>query len=204
MTPFILFLALLGGISLPWNINSHWAEIRKAVVLAGILMVLYFPANMLRSIKYVVEANEIGLGLNSRDWTNSQTLKALNAMVLEDNTIFLTNAPDIFQYHTELKTHPLPRRINRRTGKDYGKGYDTRVRETQKVMAMNSSYYVHFNKITWRFYIPSERELMKIYNLYPLVKTNDGTIYKSRLSPAVKPLISSKTIHKAVGQYTEP
>jgi hypothetical protein len=182
MIPFVLFFALLAGISFNWKVLLSRLGPQKAIIVTVALIFLYFPSNLLRTSYFVVKASKQGLGYNSLFWTRSPTLKSVKTYPFEKNAIILTNATDLLEYHSKLNVQMVPKKINRRTGEDYGDGYKERVGSMRRTVARNDGYYIHFNNVTWRFYLPSEEELIKTYQLSPVLKLRDGAIYKSGLS----------------------
>jgi len=48
----------------------------------------------------------------------------------------------------------------------------------RKELEMGKGVLVYFNKISWRWYLPSEKELKKHLKLHLLATEEDGSIYQ--------------------------
>lgn len=179
MVPFILFFALTAGISFNWHELPNNAGPKKAAILALAIIVLYFPANLLRTAKYVVNTHKKGMGYASIEWKQSPTVNAVKTIEYEKDAIILTNGPDVMQFLVGIKATCVPPKFSRRTGKDYSEPYEERVHKTRQRIISKGAYYIHFNKIDWRFYLPTKEEIQTIYQFYPFIETKDGIIFKA-------------------------
>ena len=179
MIPLVLVFSLAAGLSFNWKeLQSNLTPVKvRSIVLALAIVILYFPANGLRLAKYVYKTHDNGIWYNSVKWRNSPTVKAFKSLELDENDIIISNGPDVLKYFTSVKTTMVPAKFHLRTGKVYNKPYPKRVEEMKTKLFSNGGYYVHFYGKESRFYLPSLDETIKLYDLYPIVKTIDGAIY---------------------------
>lgn len=181
MILFIYFFTLLAGVVTNLDGLKFRLGFKGGVVILFALLLLYFPANILRVVKYALQTNKHGLAYNHSDWRYSPTLLGTNTFPFEADAVIFSNGKDVLRWHSHLSVKKLPMKINRRTGLDFGLGYDERIRISKRLLTLNNGYYIHFNKIKWRFYLPTEEETIEIFKLHPVLEASDGTIYQSSL-----------------------
>jgi hypothetical protein len=179
MVPFVMFLSLAAGVSFNWPELLDSIGAKKVVVLALVIILLYFPANFLRTAKYVMHVHRNGKDFSSLEWKESKIVKAAKTLEYEENAIILSNSSTIMNFLVGISSKDIPHKFNRRTGKDLTEPYEQRVKKKRELLLSKGGYYVHFDKIHhYKFYLPTKEEIQKEYPFYPFIETADGTIFK--------------------------
>ena len=169
-------LYITGAIALAIMINGWASPARLSrlglafAVLAGVLA----AENLVRSAKMSVDHMRDGNYYASPRWFNSPTIAFVRALG-PDVTIF-TNAPDAIGYLAGRPAYWIPKKFDRRTGGSQ-MPFAGKVAELKQTLATSKALVVYFNEIDFRFYLPSESELVTLLDLRPIKTASDGTIY---------------------------
>ncbi len=182
-TRYMVLLAILlicfASTAVNWSILKK-PEHHSYVIAMVLVMAAYFPTNVSRTLAFVIEANEKGTGYAELSWKDSPTLKALQELPFNPkDSILVSNAPEVLQFVLSQNAFFIPERIFRRTGKDFETPYADRKQNVINQLKEHGGYYVHFNRITHRFfYLPSLQEVLDEYPLRAVTVTPDGAIYQ--------------------------
>ena len=71
----------------------------------------------------------------------------------------------------------LPRKVNTATGQLNG-DYSSQLVAVRNQLREQNGVLVYFRAITWRWYLPSEKELEEELGLSVLAREGDGSIYQ--------------------------
>ena len=142
--------------------------------------VLVLASNLARTGKLITEYRAEGIFFASPQWYDSPLVAEINA--LEPDIFVYTNAPDVVHLLTGYDTEWLPMKFNRRTGKPLpDRPYETWLADMQSDLEQGKAVLAFFDRVTWRFYLPTQDELTRTLNLQELVRVQDGTLM--HLSP---------------------
>jgi len=78
---------------------------------------------------------------------------------------------------TGRSTYMIPSRVEPSTRLG-NSNYPYELATMRKVLEERNGRLVYFNKISWRWYLPSENELKEQLRLHMLAGEEDGTIYR--------------------------
>ncbi len=147
--------------------------------LVGVCLLIFgalvLAANLARTGKLITEYRDEGIFFAGPQWFRSPLVAEINK--LDPGTFVYTNAPDIVHLLTERDTEWLPMKFNRRTGKPLpGRPYEMLLAEMHDDLRQGNAVLAFFDKVTWRFYLPTQQELTEDLNLTELVRTEDGSL----------------------------
>jgi len=116
-----------------------------------------------------------GLGYASRSWKQSALIEHIKT--LDSELPIFTNGPDAVYMLTGRSTYMIPSRVEPSTRLG-NSNYPYELATMRKVLEERNGRLVYFNKISWRWYLPSENELKEQLRLHMLAGEEDGTIYR--------------------------
>lgn len=135
--------------------------------------ILFAIFYLVQGSRWAVNIQKDGRGYSSLVWKKSETLNNLNGII---SKIIYSNACDAIYiisgkscYHIPFKYDPNSLEIN--------KHYFSEISSLRKKIRNHKTILVWINKISWRKYIPSKKELIKELNLKLIRKYDDGAIY---------------------------
>jgi len=137
-----------------------------------------------RAIQWGSQVRDEGLGYASREWRNSPVIEGIKK--LPSNTPIYTNGldavyllaskpvssipakEDVLKYHVPDSKHRAM------------KNYPAELERMKNDLQTTDGVVVYLNKIYWRWYYPTEKELEEHVSLQVFEQFNDGTIYRVR------------------------
>lgn len=144
-------------------------------LFAGAVLVLLSISQLGQSASWLERSYKHGVGYASREWNQSQLMKYVRT--LDPNVPIFSNGPDIVHLLTGRPAYMIPRRIDPGTilpNDSYGDELAAMRNELQE----KKGVVVYFYKISWRWYLASESETREKLNLNPIVRTEDGAVYR--------------------------
>lgn len=169
----ILLPLVAAGISLAWYAARvlHRRFIWYGFVLFALLAIV---VNGRHAIARAIDIHEKGRGFTSRYWQNSETVSYL-AQNCDSGKIY-SNGPDVIRFRTGKEAVMIPWKVSPFTlspDRDYGEASGRMLDECREGEAV----IVYLDGITWRWYLPSARELEAGGSLPVLRKFKDGVVY---------------------------
>ncbi len=162
-----------------WKESHRRSLIRTGLALLTLTLSFSY---VVRAFKWGNQVRKEGLGYASREWKESQVIQGVRK--LPSNIPIYTNGLDAVYLLANKPVSSIPAKENvlkvhvpdpeRRAFKNYP---DELERMTDELRA-NRGVVVYLNKIYWRWYYPSEKELVQRVPLQVLEKFDDGTLYK--------------------------
>lgn len=170
----LVFVLVIAGANFSGRANRP--RLYRGLVVAG--FAFFLAVNAFRSMTQTAEAYDEGVGFQSRAWKTSATVAAVAA--LPEDAVIFTNGSDSLNFLTGRSTRWLPYKSERRTGLESAENpYEDQLRRLRQSLVEQKAYVVLFDAIDWRFYFPSEEELVKRANLKLVRSEADGRIYQA-------------------------
>ena len=141
-----------------------------------------FSANVRPAAYWMSYRHREGEGFTSRAWKDSETVKFLKALPSE--TVVYSNAADACYIFTKREVLRLPAKYDSTSGRDNA-DFDAQMTALQDGLNNNHALVVYFDRINWRWYLPSREELEESYKLPVATRLADGIVYG----------VQSETVH---------
>lgn len=174
LLPVHIAVVMLVACALHYALHSLEQKTKPHYVFAslwGILMLL----SLISSQEFLHTFHTYGWGYSGKAWQKSAIIAEIRTLPVE--TRIYTNAPDAVYLHTGRVIPILPYKIERTSRLPRGATYTTELAAIQTDVVQNGAVIAYFSTITWRDYLPSEKELRQEMALVPFVEGWDGTIY---------------------------
>lgn len=143
----------------------------KSFLLLTILIVLL---NARYTAAYVKYRHEQSFGFANSEWTGSATMAY--ARSLPPGTVVYSNAIDAIFLLTHKDALRIPAKIDPSTGQA-NNDFASSMSQLQEALRNDNAVVVYFDKVTWRWYLPSKDELEKVHQLPVRRQLADGVIY---------------------------
>jgi hypothetical protein len=143
-----------------------WCVILSSCVL--------FVANLQPAAYWVANRHREGEGFTSRAWRDSETVKFLQA--LPSQRVISSNAADACYLFTNREVSRLPARYDP-TRARVNTDFDAQIKALKDALNNNHALVIYFDRITWRWYLPSRNELEETYKLPVVTRFADGVVY---------------------------
>jgi len=138
---------------------------------ALIILGLQIPA----SLSWLNQLRHDGIGYSSRGWVDSEVVKQLTLL---DSTISIfSNAPDVVYTLLGRPASMVPRKMYPESNLP-NPDYNSQIEQMKRSLKSKNGLVVYFDRVRWRWYLPSAAELEKEVGLQLVIKTNDGSVYK--------------------------
>jgi hypothetical protein len=170
--PSVLFVVL--GVTFLTQRKQKSVGSRLIVpVLALSAMGMQLPAtlNWLRQLHWE------GVGYSSRLWKESETIKRL-ATLSASHSIY-SNAPDVVYTLLGSPAAMIPRKTNTDSNLP-NPDYRVQIEQMKRELQTTNGVLIFFDRVNWRSYLPSAKELESILGLRLMLKTADGSVYQAR------------------------
>ena len=163
----------VASVSLIWSLSSVLAS---RIVWYGFILfvVLSLIINSAAAIAVAGDIHGSGRGYTSRKWRNSETIASVTSLA-KDVKIY-SNGPDVIQVLTgrtatmiPFVTYPTTRKPNR--------DLDGQLQVMCSKVIGDEAVVVYFNEITWRWYLPTLKDLEVKCIMPVLARLDDGVIY---------------------------
>ncbi|MEM7393317.1 MAG: glycosyltransferase family 39 protein [Verrucomicrobiota bacterium] len=176
-----VYIALLIGAT----ITLTRAASRHRGFRLGLLafLVLWIPFNGYRCLKWVLKTHEQGQGYSGKIWSASP-LMALVRKLPEDHTI-ASNAPDAITMLARRRAGSVPIKFKPNSAMEVD-GYEEILREWHQSMPAKKGLIVWFDRVDWRFYLPSKDEVAASPLITARTNVSDGTIFAYRAGEDVE------------------
>jgi hypothetical protein len=152
---------------------------RRMTGTFGILAAIILAGHVLRTAIRTEDTFRSGYGYSSVAWSRSPTLAWIAALPSSD--VIYSNGPDAVAYVIGRPAHFTPHHVLLRTGEpDPAYPYPRQVADLRQSLSIPGTYVVFLDRVDWRFYLASERELVRTLNLRLVASEPDGRIYTSQ------------------------
>jgi len=141
------------------------------VILASIVLFIF---NLRPAIYWVSYRQREGEGLTSRAWKDSETVKFLKS--LPSQTIIYSNAADACYLFTKREVLRLPAKYDSTGGRDNA-DFGAQMEVLKNDLDKNHALIIYFDRLTWRWYLPSRNELEEKYKLPVVTRLADGVVF---------------------------
>ncbi len=153
----------------------------QTILIAVAALVLV--GNVVRTAQRTHQAYAQGVGYSSLAWMRSPTMQAVAH--LPANTTIYTNAPDAIAYVLRRHAVFIPMLALPRTGhEDPAHPFAAQIYELRNDPNPSNKVFVFFNRVDWRFYLPTEARLQGLLQLKLRDRESDGRIYTLPLAAA--------------------
>jgi hypothetical protein len=144
-------------------------------LLSVLFVVTYI--NLDRAASFAIHLHNEGSGYTKRIWRNSESIAYVKS--LPDGAMIYSNGPDIIHFLTGIKAKDIPAKVNTRTRAS--NPYLAReLRAMRNNLIEKRALIVYLDNITWRWYLPTKKELEDVYKIPVLFRLQDGTVYAIR------------------------
>jgi len=149
---------------------------RKRIVIAiTVLSALFVLSYLGRGATRVILNHTNGIGYASKVWKQSVLVQRVRDLPAE--VPVYSNGSDVLYLLTERPIHGLPIKVNPVTG-ELNTTYIGQVAAMGERLRTENGVLAYFDRITWRWYLPSEEELIELLPLKKVVEAQDGSIYR--------------------------
>jgi len=124
---------------------------------------------------WVALTYEKGVGYASREWRESDFMKKVN--LIPPRTPIFSNAPDVLYTLLGRSSEMIPRKTNPDT-RAPNENYNAQLLKMKNLLKTNQGLLVYFDRVQWRWYLPSPADLEGELGLRLLVREKDGMIYQ--------------------------
>jgi hypothetical protein len=167
----VLFVAVL-------IIDYLWRYVRgdtAARAVAASAAALFLACQLSSAVPLVREAYRGGdvLGFASATWRESDLVAEVRR--LDRATVIYSNAPDVIYIYTGKPARFLPRKYVAAAGlpnQEYGRDLEEMGKDLE-----GAAVVAYFDNVTWRWYLPTEAELVAALALGTAVRKADGAVY---------------------------
>jgi len=159
-----------------WRIYRRIKKARFLRIVFLACLSTFVTLNFVRTFKLSVLFHSEGQGYNSKVWRESRLLKLLEAS-FSDKDIY-SNAPEVVYFLLKRPATMLPCKQSPMTllpGQQFIEKYNEMLSDVRS----GKSVIVYFDRISWRWYLPSKKELMENTYMFPVEVEGEGTIFKA-------------------------
>ena len=117
-----------------------------------------------------------GIGYAGREWQESQLIKRVRG--LDQSVPIFTNAPEVVYVLAGRPAYGIPAKVNPQTQLP-NEGYRSELVNLLGRLQAERGVLVYFRTVSWRWYLPSERDLSEDLGLHLIAKEEDGAIYQA-------------------------
>lgn len=139
-----------------------------------LFLLILVSVNFVHTASFATQRRRDGSGLTSREWTGSETVHYLRS--LPESRPLFSNGADVTHFLIGKNALRLPAKVDPTNGKQNA-GLGREMNSLRNELIENRAAVVYFDKVTWRWYLPTRDELEHVYALPILVRLDDGVIF---------------------------
>ena len=163
--------------ALAWSLSQ--ALEKRVIWLSFIFFVcLLVSINSGNVVREAIAIHENGSGYSSRQWRSSAAILLVKS--LGRGVTIYSNGPDVIQFLTGKEAVMIPPHTVSLTMAP-NEHYGEQLQIMFKKCGEGEAIIVYLNKITWRWYLPTQNELELEHGITVLSRVDDGTIYGRQL-----------------------
>jgi len=125
----------------------------------------------------MIQRHDNGSGYASREWSESATVDFLKRS--NDGRIIYSNGVDVIAFLTGKDALRLPAKIDP-VSWQVNQDFDRQMEAMKIEVAQQRAVIVYFDRIQWRYYLPSREELEQSYKLPVMQQLGDGVVFGSQ------------------------
>jgi Dolichyl-phosphate-mannose-protein mannosyltransferase len=169
-------MVVLTGISLALSVGQQTQRHKLLAASAGIA--LFFVALQVpRTWIWLDFVRREGVGYNARVWAQSALLNRLREV--DPATKLFSNAPDLIYTLLGRSSGTIPSKVYPDTHMSNPE-FDVQLTKMQETLLVNKGLLIIFDRVNWRWYLPTAKELESRIPLIAIARTDDGVIYRPR------------------------
>jgi hypothetical protein len=142
---------------------------------ALLFVVALVAGNFFRTISFAVERHRNGSGYTSREWATSESIRYLEG--LPESRPVYSNGIDVSHFLAQKEAWRLPAKSDPSNGNKKKAEFEQEMNTLRNQLIQNRAVVVYFDKITWRWYLPTRDELEHVYALPVLSRLDDGVVF---------------------------
>jgi len=151
--------------------NKSWWP---AFLAAAFLLIV---VNAAHAVPFMIQRHDNGSGYASREWSESATVDFLKRS--NDGRIIYSNGVDVIAFLTGKDALRLPAKIDP-VSWQVNQDFDRQMEAMKIEVAQQRAVIVYFDRIQWRYYLPSREELEQSYKLPVMQQLGDGVVFGSQ------------------------
>ncbi|HEV7473740.1 MAG TPA: hypothetical protein VGN90_06815 [Pyrinomonadaceae bacterium] len=166
------------GIILVFSLLHRLSRPGKGKKLAWgvfLFLVALLSGNILHTVAFAVERHRNGRGYTSREWAGSESVKYLEG--LPESRPVYSNGIDVSHFLAKKEVLRLPAKSDPSNGKKKNAEFEQEMNTLRNQLIQDRAVVVYFDKITWRWYLPTRDELEHAYGLPVLSRLDDGVVF---------------------------
>jgi hypothetical protein len=164
----------------------------KPALMAGVLFICALQLTDVSS--WLSLSYRQGVGYASREWKDSALIRQIAD--LSSQTLIGSNAPDVIYTLLGRPSEMILRKVLPETNLP-NKNYFPEIAELRKKIRDRNGVVAYFNRVHWRWYLPSEHEIQRDMGLRPIAREKDGSLYHVDSEAAgleTRPVVSTQRI----------
>jgi hypothetical protein len=168
--PFTLFaLSLFHSLTC-----GAWAVGGRRLVFPAVVFAI-LSLQLAATLHWLSQLRSDGIGYSNRSWVESDLIKQVE--LFGRAAWIVSNAPDVVYTLAGRPAAMIPRKVYPDTRKP-NPDYDSQIQTMKNNLKAKKGFVVYFDRVRWRWYLPSAHELEEAAGLHPLRRTRDGSIYR--------------------------
>ena len=152
----------------------EWEKQRAVFWCVILSSSVLFLANLRPAAYWVLYRHREGEGFTSRAWRDSETVKFLKA--LPAVIPISSNAADACYLFTNREVSRLPAKYDP-TSARVNADFPAQMEALRNELNNNRAVVIYFDRINWRWYLPTRNELEETYKLPVVTRFADGVVY---------------------------
>ncbi len=170
--PVISFL-LLATVLLVMSASD---ALRQPCICWGLIGAMLFSLsiNMSESVPFILKAHRRGQGYTAEAWQSSEMLAAIGE--LPANRKIYSNGADVIRFRTGKSAESIPAKLFKRT-RHPNPNYEEQLALLLGECERGEAVVAYFDRIHWRWYLPSAEAVAIAAKGLPYVNLSDGILY---------------------------
>lgn len=169
-------MAVLTGISLASSVGQPTKRHRFLAAFAGIA-IFFVALQVPRAWIWLDFVRREGVGYSASVWAQSALLKRLREV--DPAAKLFSNAPDLIYTLLGRSSGTIPSKVYPDT-RAPNPEFDVQLTKMQETLRVNKGLLIIFDRVNWRWYLPTAKELESRIPLIAIARTDDGVIYQPR------------------------
>ncbi len=169
-------MAVLTGISLALSTGQQTQRHKFFAASTGIA-IFFIALQVPRTWMWSDFVRREGVGYNARVWAQSALLSQLRQV--DPATRLFSNAPDLIYTLLGRSSGTIPSKVHPDT-RAPNPEFAVQLTKMQEILRVNKGLLIIFDRVDWRWYLPTAKELESIIPLIAIARTDDGVIYQPR------------------------